>query len=567
VPETTFSVQPRVKVDGTDLDTDVLALLEEVIVDDHLHLPDMFLISLRDVAKDAFAKAHLRIGSKIEIASPAVGGSKADRLISGEVTALEAEYDSAGSRAVARGYDQSHRLQRGRHTETYRNVKDSDIARKVAQRHKLEAGVIDDSRMTHEHVSQCNLSDFEFLKARARAIGFEMAVAEGKLDFRKPAESSAAPPEGDFNSENPLQLVFGQDLLEFRPRVSSAEQVSEVKVRGWDPKEKKALIGSAQASSTSYSLPTGPSDLASKFGAPDLVAVDRVPSTQTEAEAAARALAEQIGSAGAEADGIARGNPKLKAGTAVSISAVADAFGGRYTLTHTRHVFDTRGYRTLFEVSGRQERSLLGLVSAGSNGSLPGGPPIYGTVVAQVTNNDDPEHLGRLKLKFPWLADGYESDWARLVQLGAGPDSGAVFIPEVNDEVLVAFEFGDVRRPFVIGGLYNGKDKPRLGSGLIDNGKVKRRGFVSRKGHRAVFFDGDGKSGIALLTSDGNVRVSLKEDGGGKIHLYCQGPIHLESKQGIKVEAQTQLELSGQAGVKITSSGPVEVSGTPIKLN
>jgi uncharacterized protein involved in type VI secretion and phage assembly len=188
-------------------------------------------------------------------------------------------------------------------------------------------------------------------------------------------------------------------------------------------------------------------------------------------------------------------------------------------------------------------------------------------VVAQVTNNDDPEHLGRLKLKFPWLADGYESDWARLVQLGAGPNSGAVFIPEVNDEVLVAFEFGDVRRPFVLGGLYNGKDKPRLGSGLIDNGKVKRRGFVSRKGHRAVFFDGDGKSGIALLTSDGNVRVSLKEDGGGKIHLYCQGPIHLESKQGIKVEAQTQLELSGQAGVKITSSGPVEVSGTPIKLN
>ena len=94
----------------------------------------------------------------------------------------------------------------------------------------------------------------------------------------------------------------------------------------------------------------------------------------------------------------------------------------------------------------------------------------------------DPQKLGRVRLKFPWLSDDYESDWARMLQAGAGPDSGACFLPEVNDEVLTAFEFGDVRRPVVIGGLHNGRDKPRLGDGLVDNGRVRRRGFVSRRG-------------------------------------------------------------------------------------
>ena len=182
-------------------------------------------------------------------------------------------------------------------------------------------------------------------------------------------------------------------------------------------------------------------------------------------DAAAASIAEQIGSAFAEADGLARGNPKLKAGTPVSVSVVAEDFAGGYTLTHTRHVFDHEGYRTELVVSGRQERSILGLTGASSTErARPGDRRSTGSSSAIVTNNNDPDKLGRVKLKFPWLADTYESDWARIVQLGAGPDSGAVFLPEVNDEVLVAFEFGDIRRPYVLGGLWNGKDKPASGT-------------------------------------------------------------------------------------------------------
>jgi len=180
-------------------------------------------------------------------------------------------------------------------------------------------------------------------------------------------------------------------------------------------------------------------------------------SKQKLAAGAAAWIAGMISSAVAEADGTAHGNPKLKAGKAVSIGVVGSQFGGQYTLSGTRHVFGAQGYRTHFSISGRQDRSLLGLASLGwSNGSnSAGGHPINGVVVGLVTDNNDPNNLARVKLKFPWLDDNYESDWARLTQLGAGPNSGVLFIPEVNDVVLVVFEFGDTRRPDVIGYHYN----------------------------------------------------------------------------------------------------------------
>jgi phage protein D len=570
-----FGLRPHVEIDGSPLPAEVEVLLERVVVDDHIHTPDMFTITFRDAERQVLAQAKVKIGSKVKISAPALGGTKAEMLIAGEVTALEAEYDSGGSRAIVRGYDASHRLHRGRETQTYRNVKYSDIAQTIASRHDLQPGTIDDSKATHDHVSQANLSDWDFLASLGGEIGFEVTVSDGKLSFRKPTPSSEAPGQGDFQSSNPLQLVFGQDLIEFRPRVSSAEQVKEVKVRGWDPKAKQVLIGSAPASTSSASVPTNPAFMAEKFGSRTYTLVDRPLSTQSQVDAAAHAGAVQIGSAAAEAEGLARGNPKLKAGQAVSVSVVAADFVGRYTLTHTRHVFDAHGYRTQFTVSGRQNRSLFGLVSAGSNGGgAGGGPPIFGVVVGIVTNNDDPDQLSRVKLKFPWLSDSYESDWARITQLGAGQRGGAVFIPEVNDEVLVAFEFGDVSHPYVVGSLYNGKDKPSVGSSLFSGGKVKRSGFVSRKGHRLLFFDDAGKSGIALISSDNKVRVALKETG-PEIHIYCEGKVTIESqgdmklssKAGLDIEAGGQMQIKGDGGVKVNSSAVVEVKGQLIKLN
>ena len=85
---------------------------------------------------------------------------------------------------------------------------------------------------------------------------------------------------------------------------------------------------------------------------------------------------------------------------------------------------------------------------------------IYGFVIGIVTNNQDPDGLCRVKVKFPWLSDEVESWWARCAQPMAGADRGTMLIPEIDDEVLIGFEHGDVRFPYVVGALHNGVDKP-----------------------------------------------------------------------------------------------------------
>ncbi len=573
-----FGARPTVTVNGDVLRGDIETLVEEVVVDDHLHLPDMFVLRLRNEGKDVLTRAGIKIGSKVTIAANRLGDASLAPLIVGEVTALEAEFDSTGSHAVVRGYDLSHRLCRGRRTETYRDTTDGDIAKRIARLAGLDIGQVDPTPTRHEHVSQVNLTDWDFLKARAQEIGYEVAVVLGKFEMRKPANSAKAPASGDLHTNNRLQLTLGKNLEWFRPRVTAAAQVKEVKVRGWDPRRKEKVLSTAPCATTSAEVAFSPAQLAKLFGNPTYTDGHLPLPTQAEADAASKALSEQISSAHAEADGSAKGDPLLKAGAAVAIGQAGWPFDGKYTLSSTRHVYSKRGYKTFFQVSGRQERSLLGLASLGATKGAhsAGGPPIYGVVVALVTDVNDPEQLGRVKVSFPWLSDSYESWWARLTQMGAGKNRGAVFLPEVNDEVLVAFEQGDVRRPYVIGSLYNGVDKPRLGDGLIDrsSGAVKRRGLVSKKGHRLVFLDDDAKSGIALISGDDGYKIALKQSG-TTIHISSKGTIEIEgvgditikSDANVTIKAGASMKLEASAGITIDGGAQVEVKGAMVRLN
>jgi phage protein D len=569
---------PAVEIDGTLLPDNLRVGLTGVVVDNHIHLPDMFTMVFHDPLHNLISEAAVTVGSAVTIKATTVGSTTPDPLIDGEVTALEASYEGGWDRTIVRGYEKSHRLQRGRRTETYQNVKVSDVAQTVASRAGLDVGTIDDSGAVLPFISQVNTTDWDFLKARARELGFEVGVVDGKFFFRKPVQSTTGPDPGDADSSGPAQLVYGRDLVSFRPRISSSAQVTQVSVRAWDPDTKSVLVGSAEPAASSAHLTDDPASLAQNFGSPQYVVTDRPLPSQTDVDDTAKAVAEHLGTSFAEADGVAIGNAKLRAGTAVSIAQVADTFVGKYTLTRTRHVFDDDGYRTEFEISGMQDRSTLGLMSLGAtNGRAAGGtPPIPGVFIAQVTNNDDPQHLGRVKLKFPWLSDSYESDWARMAAVGAGPNSGVEFLPEVDDEVLCACEFGDLRRVFVLSALHNGKDTPNLGDGLVDGGKVKRRGVVSRKGHKLIFLDDDSKSGIALITSDGNLKVSLNETN-SEIMIHCKGKVTLQTdsddiaiKSGadVTIQAQGNVNVSGSSGVKVDGGGGmVEMSGSLIKLN
>ena len=175
--------------------------------------------------------------------------------MAGEVTALEAEFDTGGTFTVIRGYDAAHRLFRGRRTEAYTQMTASDIAQKVAQRAGLPAGDVTSTTTVFEHVSQAGTSDWDLLQRLAADVGVRHHRAGGQVRLRTAYRGDRRPAAGGAESPDPLVLRLGSDLLRFRAVVTSAEQVKEVEVRGWDTATKQALMSTEPATTTTVTLP------------------------------------------------------------------------------------------------------------------------------------------------------------------------------------------------------------------------------------------------------------------------------------------------------------------------
>ena len=185
---------------------------------------------------------------------------------------------------------------------------------------------------------------------------------------------------------------------------------------------------------------------------------------------------------------------------------------------------------------------------------------IDGVVVGIVTNNDDPDNLGRVKVKLPWLSDNQESGWARIAAPMAGSQRGFCFLPEVDDEVLVAFEHGDVRLPYVLGALWIGKDKPPE-PGMTKDGNVVMRVIKSRSGHLIRLIDEAGKEKIEIVDKTGENAVVI-DSANGTVTVTANKDLVLTSTNGaIKLKAQRiEAESAGNASLK--AEGNVEVKAT-----
>ena len=558
---------PEIEAGGSKLSDEWATRLLRVVVDDNLQFPAMFELAFVDPENEGIDNSGLSLGGEVKISAANGGGSVT--LLSGEVTALEGEYDPLGSVVIARGYDKTHRLHHGRKTKAWLEKTDSAIVEEVAGGAGVSTGTVDATSFEHPYLVQAGLTDWEFLRSRARAIGYDLAMKDGKLDFRAPIETSEAPENGTYESVAERQLVFGLNLRMFRPRVTTAEQVTSVKARGWDPATKEAVTATAQATTKTASLNGNtPSDLAGKADAGEYVAVAEPHTSSDCAQTAADAVAERIGSASIEAEGAATGSPQLRAGAAVNIAEVGPTFDGKYVLSATRHLFDAEGYTTHFVVSGRQERSLLGLSSGGAtNEDVNLLDPLHGLVVGLVTDVGDDKNQGRVKVKLPVLSDDLSTDWIRVAYVGAGSSRGLFVVPEVNDEVIVAFAHGDPRQPVVLGSLYNGKDSPKDASAAVSDGKVKKRVFTSRLGHSIELRDDDSDSGMKLETSSGekidisagDKKITIKS--GGDIVIDGTGDVKISATKGLTLSAGTELKMSAPT-VKITADGTAEITST-----
>ena len=190
------------------------------------------------------------------------------------------------------------------------------------------------------------------------------------------------------------------------------------------------------------------------------------------------------------------------------------------------------------------------------------GDRIFGIVIGIVTNNQDPGKLGRVKVKFPWLSEEDESNWARVSTPMAGNNRGIYFLPEVDDEVLVAFEHGDMRFPYVLGALWNGEDTPPEGVDEDNNIRV----IKSRSGHVIRLDDkqGDEKIEIVDKSEKNKIVISAKEN---TITISAEADISIKSNSGkLKLEG-SGIEIESQAEVKIKAGAALELKGSSVKID
>jgi uncharacterized protein involved in type VI secretion and phage assembly len=569
-------------------DPTIFGYITEIVVDTSVFMPSMFVITLQDKSDTSgllkFVDNVLiyRLGAPVTI-SATVSDRKTQipsthTLIIGEITSIEPVFTDTGNvQFRIRGYDRAHRLTLGKKTRAWGGgdiptVSDAQIVGQIAAEYGL-APKIDLSSLIYTYVLQYDQSDWDFLWSRARMLGYEMYVDNGLvLNFVK---------AGKPRSLTSTSLKWGENLYRFEPRIVSAGAVTSVTAQGWDQNRQtkvyakaSSYTGGTMAKIPGATIPASKSiGLAFLSKAEDFVA-DPNATSPSIASSIAEARMGEHESQFVRANGESEGHPGILAGTTVTVTQVGVRFSGKYYVTEARHIFRNGDYLVRFEATGRNPNTIRHLLMGKELSST---NKLNGVVVGVVTNNNDPLYEGRVKVKFPWMEDNLETGWVRVAMVGSGKNRGVFFTPEINDEVLVAFEQGNFNAPFIVGSLWSGKNKPPLppsGGSVVVAGTVNQRIVRSSSGHIIVFDDTKGAEKIIIKDKTGknsleidSVMNSFTINSGEDITIKsvrnltieAGGQLILKSKLDSSINAETKVDIGGKTAASM-KVGPSEVS-------
>lgn len=541
----------EVTLAGAPLDPALRDHLVEVRVETTAGLPDVCTLRFsEDEIADpekfvVIDNTKLDIDKPIKVKLTAQAGQSAE-VFDGEITTIEAELGATlmgkpRVELVVVAHDKSHKMHRGGQSRTFTQVTATDVIRKMAGEHGLAVGQLFNlpggAAATMHQVSE---TDWDFLSGLVRDRGGELDIAAGKLHVLDP--SKLKPPV--------CTLQLGETLVRYRPRLSSLSQTGQVMANGWDAKKKQMV----SATATPASISDVPSTAVS--GSVNGTKIQTDPShlaTQPEMKAYAAGVAARVGAARVQAEAVALGDPRLVAGETVDIGGVGKRFGGKHRIVSATHIYGSQGYEVRLTL-GSGGRPLAEAV----NGHKRGPAFTQNPVIGIVTNNNDPDKLGRVKVKYPTLAQDTESDWVRIVREASGKERGTVSLPHVNDEVLVVFANGDPRRPYVLGTLFNGVDTPGADLLKTTSSVAARypRDLDMKTQANALLVAG---KAITVTSEQDAIAVSAGKDFKLEAGKAGVGNVTVTATGNIKAEGKTGVEISANGAVKITSTAPVTV--------
>jgi phage protein D/phage baseplate assembly protein gpV len=496
-----FQVVPgvAVKVDDVALTGRHAARVEGVLVQQQLSMPTLceltFAVSNEDRAQEVpiWPGASLRLELQGELLP----------LFSGQVTAVEYGYHpSTGHEVRVRAYDALHTLRKRQPIRAHVQVTLESLARELVG----DLGLTIESTApgpVWQRLIQHAQSDLELLTDVAARCGAYLTVRNTTLHLL------TLEGIGD-----PVPLRMGESLLEARIEVNTDPACRSVSAMGWDPSRVEtfqATADHARAGRLEMSE-TAPD----RLGTPGhRTLADEIATAEDQVTAAAQAELDARVAREIVLRGSAPGDVRLAPGARVRLSGVTPPFAGEYVLTRVRHSIDRqRGYVT--EISTEPPAS-----RARTRGAI----AAYGIV----TRIDDPDGLGRVRVKLPTYGD-LETEWMGVLTPGAGAGKGLVTLPDVDDQVLVLFAQGDPASGVVLGGLYGLGAPPDSG---LEEGVIARYTLLT-PGRQRVQLD-DSRKLLRVENSEG----SYVELAPGRMVLHAETDLLIEAP-GRRVVIQGQ---------------------------
>ncbi len=426
------------------------------------------------------------------------------------------------------------------------DMKASEIISSVLGKHSISSGAVEATADLLKFVVQYGETDYAFIMRLAGGNSL-FAFYDGKT-FRVCRASGS----------DPVELPWLQSL----GAVSVGLETASYKVAGYffDYVKKKELAGSVQARG-------GGALTSSAENASKQIYRNAAESPLTRSAMDQSTLDAQLEAASKMSLGhvvTCTGEsiiPSIKVGRCVKITGM-DKFNGLYWVQNVKHVVDSSGkYHNTFRATP---------VETSFPAHRDSFQPFSHLQNALVTDNNDPDSLGRVKVKFPW-SNSMTTPWLRIVFPDSGKERGWFYVPEINDEVLVGYEHGNPDLPVVLGCLYNGIDKPAVtSSDYVGSSGVKVKQFNTRNGNKVTFKDEDGKEQILITQKDGKNSIlmtldplSIAIESEGDIKIKGKN-ISLEAQQDFKVKANA-VSLTSDAKTEIKASADLALNGTNVK--
>lgn len=590
---------PLITINGEKPPDAFMENLQSIVVYQSAYAPDQFKITVstqyqpgtrpkekgEDYEYKEFLKS-LEFGNKVTIGFEAPITEVWDKeredpqLLAGTITSLTVPFDKkAEAPMIIEGKDPSSRLYQGLRVYSYQDMTAGDIVKQCAGRARLATGRIDPG-VPIEHFYQANISDGELVELLAKKSGYFIFVdKEGKLNFHPPIPNEAIQLEIDW-------LSWGKQVNRV---FDGNRQVVSTSASCWDILLKKTYtaITTSQFGTIAEHNYEKPDTVAGKIHPDSNLHIAEHVDIPDQVDIMAQARCDGMRGDYFSSSIEVPGNPEICAGRAIKDFGIGDGFHDEldWTVAYIVEAEHTWKRRTGKPENNKDDRDRAErYVTKCRIGGLygqedPSKPSPFNRLelgqtflIGIVTDNEDPENLARVKVKFPTLSEDHTSHWARIVSPHAGSSRGFDWLPEIDDEVLVCFEHGNINRPIIVGRLWNGVDRtPENVGNSVRNGKVNLCTLKTRTGHQFQYIEEDAggkKRGIHVNTAGGHEvylndsqqYIDVKSNGGHNVHID-------DRNKTITVSSTGNLKIEAQGNIEINANGTITLKGAKIFLN